>query len=126
MAGVDWEKAYKDLEVHIEHIMEETSALIHNAVPELRINEVIRREASGGLEIIIDATGHRMKYALYLIDRRGRQETLKLPYQPSNTFVLDVPPGRYTVQAFVHEGEAANQAISEKVTFRYDGGPSDE
>lgn len=126
MTGVNWEKAYKDLESHIEHILEETSTLIHNTTPELRINEVIHQEKHGLLEVIIDATGHRMEYALYLIDRSGKNATIKLPYQPSNTFLLDVPRGRYTIQAFVYEKEAVNQAISEKVSIKYDRVNSNE
>ncbi|MCG1009981.1 hypothetical protein J4760_08110 [Salinicoccus sp. ID82-1] len=126
MAGVDWKKAYHDLESHIEHIMKETSTLVHNAVPELRINEVARNDQNGLLEIIIDATGARMKYALYLIDRTGKHETIKRPYQQSNTFLLDVPGGKYTLQAFVQEDGAADQTASVKINFRHDRVDDDE
>ncbi|WP_017548084.1 hypothetical protein [Salinicoccus carnicancri] len=119
MTGVDWEKAYRDLESHIGQIMEETSALVNNASPKLRINDVHVRDAGGTLEVIIDATGNRMTYAVYVTDRKGRMETLKLPYQLSNTFNLDVPKGRYTVQGFARQHENDLDIVSEKVSINF-------
>ncbi|WP_411843688.1 hypothetical protein [Salinicoccus sp. HZC-1] len=119
MAGVNWEKAYHDLESHIGHIMKETSELVNNASPKLRINDVHVEEDNGSLKVIIDATGHKMTYALYLTDRKGQQETIKLPYQLSNTFNLDVPAGRYTVQGFARQHENDLDIVSEKVSVNF-------
>ncbi len=119
MAGVNWEKAYHDLESHIGQIMEETSELVNNASPKLRINDVLTEDTGGTLQVIVDATGHRMTYALYLIDRTGKIETLKLPYQRSNTFNLDVPAGRYTVQGFARQHENDLDIVSEKTSVNF-------
>lgn len=119
MAGVNWEKAYHDLESHIEQIMKETSELVNNASPKLRINDVHVEDDNGILNVIIDATGHKMTYALYLTDRTGKQKTLKLPYQLSNTFNLDVPAGRYTIQGFARQHENDLDIVSEKVSANF-------
>lgn len=119
MAGVNWEKAYHDLESHIEQIMKETSELVNNASPKLRINDVHTEDKDGVLQVIIDATGHKMTYALYLVDRTGKTETIKLPYQLSNTFNLDIPAGRYTVQGFARQHENDLDIVSEKVSVNF-------
>src|SRR5699024_40198 len=99
--------------------MEETSELVNNASPKLRINDVHVRDTGGTLEVIIDATGNRMTYAVYVTDRKGKAETLKLPYQLSNTFNLDVPKGRYTVQGFARQHEKDLDIVSEKVSINF-------
>lgn len=118
MTGVDWEKAYHDLENHIEAIMRETSELVNNASPKLRLNEVYITQ-TGTLNVIIDATGDKMEYAIDLIDRKGELETIKTGYQKSNTFSLDVSEGRYTLTAYAKESLNANSRVFEKIAVRY-------
>ena len=83
MTGVDWEKAYHDLESHIGQIMKETSELVNGAAPKLRINDVHVSDRGGTLEVIIDATGNRMTYAVYVIDRKGRNAVPAVQHIPS-------------------------------------------
>lgn len=116
--AVDWKKAYKDLEQHIEHIMEETSELVKNASPKLKIHDIeIARGDS--LTVVIDAAGSRMTYAAYLTDRTGKKETIKRPYQKSNTFHFDVEPGRYTFQGFVRENNNEATTVTVKKNVKY-------
>src|SRR5699024_12088968 len=95
MAGVDWEKAYHDLEAHIENIMRETSELINNASPKLRLNKIFI-EKENTLNVIIDATGDKMEYAIELIDRKGKIETIKTCYGNSNNINIKIFTRRYT------------------------------
>lgn len=113
MAGVNWEKAYHDLEAHIEHIMRETSELVNNASPKLRLNDIyIEKEDT--LKVIIDATGDKMQYAIDLIDKKGKLETIKTGYRKSNTFCFDIPSGRYTVRAYAKEDKTNNRVFDNK------------
>lgn len=118
MADVNWEKAYRDLEDHIEAILKETSELVNNASPKLRINKVYVQQEDK-LKIIVDATGENMEYAIYLIDRKGKLETIKTEYQKSNTFLLEIPNGRYTIQAFVKENGNDGSRVFEKLSVNY-------
>lgn len=115
---VDWKRAYKDLEAHIEHIMEETSVLVNNASPKLKIHD-IHTETEGNLTAVIDAAGSGMTYAAYLIDRSGKSETIKLPYQRSNTFHFDVEGGKYTIQGFVRENDSEADTVAVKKNVKY-------
>lgn len=125
MAGVDWEKAYHDLEEHIESIMKETSELVNNASPKLRLNEVYVNKTET-LDVIIDATGESMEYAVDLLDRKGKLETIKTGYQKSNTFSFDIPEGRYTVTAYAKESLKVNSRVFEKVQVNFKRVVSDE
>lgn len=118
MTGVDWEKAYHDLENHIEAIMKETSELVNNASPKLRMNDVYITQTKT-LNVIIDATGDKMEYAIDLIDRKGELETIKTGYQKSNTFSFDIPEGRYTLTAYVKESLNESSRVFEKISVRY-------
>ncbi|MCK1976514.1 hypothetical protein LNK15_05520 [Jeotgalicoccus huakuii] len=118
MAGVNWEKAYHDLEAHIEGILIETSELVNNASPKLRLNDVYI-EQSHTLDIIIDATGEQMEYAVDLIDRKGKIETIKTGYQKSNTFSFDIPKGRYTITAYAKESQKENSRVFDKSTVNF-------
>lgn len=118
MAGVNWEKAYHDLESHIEGILKETSELVNNASPKLRLNDVYISKHQT-LEIIVDATGDQMEYAIDLIDRKGKIETIKTGYQKSNTFNFDIPAGRYTVTAYAKESQKENSRVFDKFTVNY-------
>ena len=116
MAGVDWEKAYHDLENHIEAIMKETSELVNNASPKLKMNEVYVSKTNT-LDVIIDATGDKMEYAIDLIDRKGKKETVKTGYQKSNTFSFDIPDGRYSITA--KESLKENSRVFEKISVNF-------
>lgn len=118
MAGVNWEKAYHDLENHIEVIMKETSNLVNNASPKLRINEV-HISKTNTLDVIIDATGEKMEYAIDLIDRKGKIETVKTGYQKSNTFSFDIPNGRYSITAYAKESLKDNSRVFEKTSVNF-------
>lgn len=118
MAGVDWKKAYHDLESHIEAIMRETSELVNNASPKLRLNDVYITQAET-LNVIIDATGEKMEYAIDLIDRKGELETIKTGYQKSNTFSFDIPEGRYTLTAYAKESLNESSRVFEKISVKY-------
>src|SRR5699024_7127610 len=118
MAGVDWEKAYHDLENHIEAIMQETSELVNNASPKLKLNEVYRTK-NNTLDVIIDATGEKMEYAIDLIDRKGKMDTVKTGYQKSNTFSFEIPDGRYSITAYAKESLKDNSRVFEKTTVNF-------
>ena len=118
MAGVDWKKAYHDLENHIEAIMKETSELVNNASPTLRINEVYISKTKT-LDVIIDATGEKMEYAVDLIDRKGKKETIKSGYQKSNTFSFDIPDGRYSITAYAKESLKENSRVFDKISVNF-------
>lgn len=118
MAGVNWEKAYHDLENHIEAIMKETSDLVNNASPKLRLNEVYISKTNT-LDVIIDATGEKMEYAIDLIDRKGKIETVKTGYQKSNTFSFDIPNGRYSITAYAKESLKDNSRVFEKTSVNF-------
>lgn len=118
MAGVNWEKAYHDLENHIEAIMKETSDLVNNASPKLRLNEVYISKTNT-LDVIIDATGEKMEYAIDLIDRKGKIETVKTGYQKSNTFSFDIPNGRYSITAYAKESLKDNSRVFGKTSVNF-------
>ncbi|CAD2078619.1 hypothetical protein GCM10007275_08920 [Jeotgalicoccus coquinae] len=118
MAGVNWEKAYHDLEDHIEAIMRETSDLVNNAAPKLKLNEVYITKTNT-LDVIIDATGDKMEYAIDLIDRKGKMETIKTGYQKSNTFSFEIPDGRYSVTAYAKESAKDNSRVFEKISVNF-------
>ena len=118
MAGVNWEKAYHDLENHIEAIMRETSDLVNNAAPKLKLNEVFITKTNT-LDVIIDATGDKMEYAIDLLDRKGKVETVKTGYQKSNTFSFDIPDGRYTITAYAKESQKDNSRVFEKISINF-------
>ncbi|CDZ99230.1 hypothetical protein BN1048_00357 [Jeotgalicoccus saudimassiliensis] len=118
MAGVNWEKAYHDLEEHIEAIMRETSNLVNNASPKLKLNDVYITKTDS-LDVIIDATGERMEYAIDLIDRKGKMETIKTGYQKSNTFSFDIPDGRYSITAYAKESAKDNSRVFEKISVNF-------
>lgn len=118
MAGVDWEKAYHDLENHIEVIMKETSELVNNSSPKLRLNDVYITQAET-LNVIIDATGEKMEYAIDLVDRKGELETVKTGYQKSNTFSFDIPEGKYTLTAYAKESLNEDSRVFEKISVKY-------
>jgi len=118
MAGVDWEKAYHDLENHIEAIMQETSELVNNASPKLKLNEVYITKTNT-LDVIIDATGEKMEYAIDLIDRKGKMDTVKTGYQKSNTFSFEIPDGRYSITAYAKESLKDNSRVFEKTTVNF-------
>lgn len=118
MAGVNWEKAYHDLEDHIEAIMRETSDLVNNAAPKLKLNEVYITKTNT-LDVIIDATGEKMEYAIDLLDRKGRMETIKTGYQKSNTFSFDIPDGRYSITAYAKESAKDNSRVFEKISVNF-------
>ncbi|CAD2079735.1 hypothetical protein [Jeotgalicoccus meleagridis] len=124
MAGVDWEKAYHDLEAHIENIMRETSELVNNASPKLRLNKIFI-EKENTLNVIIDATGDKMEYAIDLIDRKGKIETIKTGYGKSNTFNFDIPSGRYTIRAYAKE-EKTNARVYDNKSVNYKKVTGDE
>lgn len=118
MAGVNWEKAYHDLEDHIEAIMRETSDLVNNAAPKLKLNEVYITKTNT-LDVIIDATGDKMEYAIDLLDRKGKMETIKTGYQKSNTFSFDIPDGRYSITAYAKESAKDNSRVFEKISVNF-------
>ena len=118
MAGVNWEKAYHDLEDHIEAIMRETSDLVNNAAPKLKLNEVYITKTNT-LDVIIDATGEKMEYAIDLLDRKGKIETIKTGYQKSNTFSFDIPDGRYSITAYAKESAKDNSRVFEKISVNF-------
>lgn len=118
MAGVNWEKAYHDLEDHIEAIMRETSDLVNNAAPKLKLNEVYITKTNT-LDVIIDATGEKMEYAIDLLDRKGKMETIKTGYQKSNTFSFDIPDGRYFITAYAKESAKDNSRVFEKISVNF-------
>lgn len=118
MAGVNWEKAYHDLEDHIEAIMRETNDLVNNAAPKLRLNDVYITKTNT-LDVIIDATGDKMEYAIDLIDRKGKMETIKTGYQKSNTFSFEIPDGRYSVTAYAKESAKDNSRVFEKISVNF-------
>lgn len=118
MAGVNWKKAYQDLENHIEAIMKETSDLVNNASPKLRLNEVYISKTNT-LDVIIDATGEKMEYAIDLIDRNGKVGTVKTGYQKSNTFSFDIPNGRYSITAYAKESLKDNSRVFEKTSVNF-------
>lgn len=118
MAGVDWEKAYHDLEDHIEAIMRETSELVNNASQKLKLNEVYITKTNT-LDVIIDATGEKMEYAIDLIDRKGKMDTVKTGYQKSNTFSFEIPDGRYSITAYAKESLKDNSRVFEKTTVNF-------
>lgn len=118
MAGVNWEKAYHDLEDHIEAIMRETSDLVNNAAPKLKLNEVYITKTNT-LDVIIDATGEKMEYAIDLLDRKGKMETIKTGYQKSNTFSFDIPEGRYSITAYAKESAKDNSRVFEKISVNF-------
>lgn len=118
MAGVNWEKAYHDLEDHIEEIMRETSDLVNNAAPKLKLNEVYITKTNT-LDVIIDATGEKMEYAIDLLDRKGKMETIKTGYQKSNTFSFDIPDGRYSITAYAKESAKDNSRVFEKISVNF-------
>lgn len=118
MAGVNWEKAYHDLEDHIEAIMRETSDLVNNAAPKLKLNEVYITKTNT-LDVIIDATGEKMEYAIDILDRKGKMETIKTGYQKSNTFSFDIPDGRYSITAYAKESAKDNSRVFEKISVNF-------
>ncbi|CAD2077194.1 hypothetical protein JEOAER750_01627 [Jeotgalicoccus aerolatus] len=118
MAEVNWKKAYHDLENHIEAIMRETSELVNNASPKLRLNDVLI-EKTNTLDVVIDATGDTMEYAIDLIDRKGKIETIKTGYQKANAFSFDIPAGRYTITAYAKESLKDNSRVFEKIQVNF-------
>ncbi|MGV2874587.1 hypothetical protein ROU88_01760 [Macrococcus capreoli] len=115
--AIDWEKAYKNLEEQIEFIMKETEHLIANTPPVLKINKILVDRSNGYTSLIVNATGSNMMYACYLYENKTKKELVKTPYQYSNSFVFQLPKGKYFARVFVKANHNNKQKVVDTITF---------
>ncbi|MBI5975394.1 hypothetical protein [Staphylococcus canis] len=117
MGNINYKKAYEYLEEQLEDIMIETAELLDNNPATLKIDDIIvNRKQEGNVDVIISSSGENMEYALYIYKKGESVALEKLMYQHSNTFNLDLEPGRYKIKGFVRQNR--EQKISKDKEIR--------
>lgn len=98
---VNWEAAYNDLKSQVAFMMEDTRQLLVDNPVKLKINKIVVDKDETFSSLIVDASGDTMMYACYLYHQRSKKELVKTKYQYSNTFVFQLPKGKYFARLFV-------------------------